>query len=179
MAELSGQGPILFHGATTTVDSAAGQKLGVHGFDTEGNEYVYVDFQSSMAAGEWVVFDSAFAATAIATTSRGWVGVVISTVSASDRYGWVMVRGTHSAAWVTSDSSLGPPVVGTTEPGPGAIASPASGTGGVAVWGVAVTGTNTSGTTATTSVTGTSVLATTMVYLNYPFITGAVGQVTS
>src|SRR5688572_24600587 len=111
MAELSGQGPIIHHGATTVIDTSAYNKLGTRARDNDGNEYVYVDFQESCIAGEWVSFTSAFAASQLTSTSVGWVGVVIGTVSASDRFGWVQVYGVHSAAWATSGSSSGFPVV--------------------------------------------------------------------
>lgn len=177
MAELSAQGPIAVHGATSIVDTAAGNKLGARATDVDGNEYVYVDFQESCIEGEWVSFDSAYAAVQLTSTARGWVGVVMGTVSASDRYGWVMVRGVHTAAWVTSGSSVGP-VVATVTTDIGNV-SVAAATGGVAVFGVAlITAPDTCASTASDPA-GTSLSGVSTVYLNYPFITGDIAQATS
>ncbi len=169
MAELSGQGPIIQHGATTVVDSTAMNKLGVHAFDVDGNEYIYVDFQESMLPGEWCVFNgSTFAASQIAATSIGFVGVVVGTVSASDRFGWVQIRGYHAAAAISSGSSVGPVVVHTTAVG--ALTNAPAGTGGVGVFGVAIV--SAPDTCASTAV-GLTDAGVSPVYLNYPFITGA------
>lgn len=168
MAELSAQGPILLHGATSVVDTTAGNKLGVRATDVDGNEYVYVDFQEACLPGEWVVFDSAYAASQLVATSRGWVGVVIGTVSASDRFGWVQVRGVHTGALVSSGSSVGPVVAHTTAIG--SLATAPAGTGGVGVFGVALI--TAPDTCASTAIAATDAGVST-VYLNYPFITGA------
>ena len=180
MAELSGQGPVIFSGATSIVDvnSAtvpAPYKLGMHGFDVDGNEYVYVDFQQALLAGEWVVFNQSYAATRItgASTSAslmGWVGVVIGTVSASDRAGWVQVRGIHTAAWATSDATTNgiPVVYATTDQG--GISTAATSGQGTVLYGVHIC--TDPDTCASTALSTSATLAPCTVMLNYPFITG-------
>jgi hypothetical protein len=174
MAELTGQGAIVQHGATSLVDTVAGNKLGTHAFDVDGNEYVYVDFQHSMLPGEWAVFNgSTFAASKTAATSLGFVGVVVGTVSASDRYGWVQIRGYHSAAAISSGSSVGPLAVHTTAIG--SLASAAA-TGLPGVFGVSIV--SAPDTCASTGIALTDA-GVSPVYLNYPFISGAIVQATS
>lgn len=183
MAELSAQGPIAHHGATSVIDTSAYNKLGTRALDVDGNEFVYVDFQQSFLAGEWAAFDSSYAATQLTSTSRGWVGVVVGTVSASDRFGWVMVRGVHTAAWATSGSSAaGQPMIGATTD-VGAIDTLATTAGNVGVFGVYLTGSPdtcaSTGTGGTSTLTGTSILGVATVILNYPFISGATVELSS
>ncbi len=179
MAELSAQGPIALHGATTVVDTAAAQKLGSRATDIAGNVYLYVDFQESCVPGEWVVISSAYAASQLTSTSIGWVGIVIGTVSASDRFGWVQIYGVHSAAYVTSGSSAGQ-VSAYVTTDMGSVIQSVSATGLVGVFGVSMaaqapdTCLSTGSTPAGTSLHGVST-----VMLNYPYISGAVIQASS
>jgi hypothetical protein len=71
--------------------------------DTAGNIYVLVDFQNACNAGEVVVFNAAYEASRPTSTSRGRVGIAVSSPSTSDKKGWVMVYGTYSSAWCTSE----------------------------------------------------------------------------
>lgn len=170
MAELSGQGPILFHGATTVVDTSAAQKLGLRAYDASGNEYVYVDFQESCIAGEWVVFDHNYAASQLTAASRGFVGVVTGTVSASDRYGWVQVRGVHTAAWATSGATTADPVVIAATTDLGHVATGTSADVSVAVFGAKIA--TAPDTCASTALSTSALAAPATVVLNYPFVTG-------
>lgn len=170
MAELSGQGPIAFHGATTVVDSSAAQKVGTRAFDVDGNEYVYVDFQESCIAGEWVSFDSTYLATQLTSTSRGFVGVVIGTVSASDRFGWVQVRGVHTAAWATSGATTVEAVIIAATTDLGHVSTATSADTGIAVFGAHVA--SAPDTCASTALSTSAVAAPCTVILNYPFVTG-------
>jgi hypothetical protein len=167
MAELSGQGPIIHSGATTVVDSTQAIKLGSRATDVDGNEYVYVDFQESFIAGEWCAFTSAFAASQLTSTSRGWCGVVVGTVSASDRFGWVQVFGTHTSAWATSGSSSGNPVVIAATTDLGHINTAAA---GILVYGVLVA--SAPDTCASTALSTSALAAPCTVVLNYPFVNG-------
>ena len=183
MAELSAQGPVLHSGATSVVDDSQIGKLGRRAIDVDGNELVYVDFQQAFIAGEFCVIDSAYAATQLTSTSRGWVGVVIGTVSASDRFGWVMVRGVHTAAWATSGSSAaGQVMIGATTD-VGAIDTLATTAGNVGIFGIYLAGSPdtcaSTGSGGTSTLTGTSILGVATVILNYPFISGATLELTS
>lgn len=184
MAELSGQGPIVHTGATSVVDtntaaSPAPNKLGMKGFDVSGNEYVYVDFQESFLAGEWCVFDQNYAATQITSTSLGWVGLVVGTVSASDRAGWVQVRGINTFAWATSGATTVDPIITYATTDTGGISTDVATTGsGVHISGIHIC--TAPDTCASTALSTSSVLAPCTVMLNYPFITGMqIGQASS
>jgi hypothetical protein len=170
MAELSGQGPIIHSGATSVIDTTQATKLGQRAYDTEGNEFVYVDFQESFIRGEWCVFDHAFAAIQITAAARGWVGVVDGTVSASDRFGWVQVRGVHTAAWATSGATTVDPVVVAATTDLGTIGTGTSADVSVLVFGAHVA--TAPDTCASTALGTSAVAAPCTVTLNYPYITG-------
>jgi hypothetical protein len=178
MAELSGQGPVLHSGATSVVDDTQIGKLGRRAYDVDGNEYVYVDFQEACIRGEWVVFTSAYAASQLTSTSRGFVGVVDGTVSASDRFGWVMVRGIHTAAWCTSGSSSGFPVIAAATTDLGTVDTLGTSVdASFAISGVLVA--SAPDTCASTALSTSALAAPATVILNYPFITGVVSVATS
>lgn len=168
MAELSAQGAIALHGATSVIDTSAAQKLGTRARDVDGNEYVYVDFQESCINGEWVAFTSAFAASQLTATSVGWVGVVVGTVSASDRFGWVQVYGVNTFAWATSGSSSGAPVIIAATTDLGHIATDATSAQTIKVWGVLVA--SAPDTCASTALSTSALAAPATVILNYPFV---------
>lgn len=176
MAELSGQGPVIHTGATSVVDSTQAQKFGMRGYDVDGNEYVYVDFQESFIAGEWCAFNSSFAASQLTSTSRGFVGVVVGTVSASDRFGWVLVRGTYSGAWATSGATTADPVVIAATTDLGHVAT-ATTTLAVHVAGAHIA--SDPDTCASTALSTSALAATCTVILNYPFVSGALVDITS
>jgi hypothetical protein len=179
MAQLSGQGPILHSGATSIVDTSAIVKLGTRAVDVDGNVYVYVDFQESMIDGEWAVFDSAFAASQLTSTSKGWVGVVRATVSASDRFGYVQVYGVATETWVSSGSSAAgiPIVFATTDIG--TISTEATTTASTVVHGVALAGSPDTCASSDAGIAGTSLAGHATVLLNWPFVTGAAAGISS
>lgn len=170
MAQLSAQGPVLHSGATSVVDTSAVVKLGSRGFDTEGNEYVYVDFTESCIAGEWVVFDHSFNASQLTAASRGFVGVVSGTVSASERYGYVCVRGVVTNAWATSGATTVDPVVVAATTDLGHVATGTSADVSIAVRGAKVS--TAPDTCASTALSTSALAAPCTVQLNYPFIDG-------
>lgn len=175
MAELTGQGAICQHGATSIIDTTAWNKLGTRATDVDGNIYVYVDFQEAMLQGEWAVYNgSTFAASQIAATSLGFVGLVVATASASDRYGWLQIYGYNALAALSSGSSVGPAILHTTAVG--SLASATPGTGGVGVFGVSII--SAPDTCASTALALTDA-GISPVYLNFPFVTGAVVSQTS
>ena len=68
--------------------------FGTEAADAAGNRYLYVDFGQALAIGELCGINESWLATELLTTSRGRVGVVVSTISSSDYGGWVQVFGT-------------------------------------------------------------------------------------
>jgi hypothetical protein len=171
MAELAAQGPIAHSGATSVVDSTQAIKFGQRGVDVDGNEYVYVDFQQALGAGEWVAFDHAYAATRLTATSKGFVGVVIGTVSASDRFGWVQVRGVNTFAWASSGATTADPVVIAATTDLGSVGTGTSADTSVAVFGAHVA--TAPDTCASTALSTSALAAPCTVTLNYPYVTGA------
>ena len=170
MALISGPAVAGFDGNTSEVSDTQKHALGRRAFDNDGNEYVYVDFQESCIRGEWVVFDHSYAASQLTAASRGFVGVVDGTVSASDRYGWVMVRGIHTAAWATSGATTADPVVIAATTDLGHVATGTSADVSVAVFGAKVC--TAPDTCASTALSTSALAAPATVMLNYPFVTG-------
>jgi hypothetical protein len=171
MAELSAQGPILHTGATSVVDDVQQGKLGRRAVDVDGNELVYVDFQEACIAGEWVTFDSGFLATQITAASRGYVGVVVGTVSASDRFGWVMVRGVHTSAWATSGATTIEAVIVAATTDLGHVSTATSADVGILIQGAHIA--SAPDTCASTALSTSALAAPCTVLLNYPFINGS------
>ena len=170
MAELSAQGPVVHSGATSVVDDTQIGKLGRRAYDVDGNEYVYVDFQESFIRGEWCAFDSGYLATQLTAASRGFVGIVDGTVSASDRFGWVMVRGVHTAAWATSGATTVDPVVIAATTDLGHVATGTSADVSILVQGAHVA--TAPDTCASTALSTSALAAPCTVILNYPFVAG-------
>jgi hypothetical protein len=76
--------------------------LGIRQMDPDtGYEYLLVDYQAVFAVGDWVVIDNAGLASAISTSSKGRVGVIVET-TVSDNWGWALVVGSVTAKF-TSD----------------------------------------------------------------------------
>ena len=171
MSELSAQGPAIHSGATSVIDSTQMVKLGSRGFDVDGNGFVYVDFQQALAIGEWVSFNSAFAAIRLTSTARGWVGVVVGTVSASDRFGWIQVFGTNTFAWASSDATTTFEAIIAATTDLGSISTVSTSNDGITVYGVHVA--TAPDTCASTALSTSALMAPCTVLLNYPFITGS------
>lgn len=173
MSELSAQGPALHTGATSVVDVNSATvpppcKLGMKGYDVDGNEFVYVDFQESCVNGEWVAFIGDYKASQLGSASLGYVGLVQATVSASDRAGWVMVRGVSATALATSGSSGGFPVIVAATTDLGTIATDGTSANPIVINGILITASpDTCATTALSSSAGQGIAS---VILNYPFI---------
>ena len=170
MSELASQGPVLHSGATSVVDSTQAIKLGQRAVDVDGNEFVYVDFQESFISGEWCAFDSNYAAVQLTAAARGPVGVVAGTVSASDRYGWVCVRGVVTNAWATSGATTVDPVVVAATTDLGHVATGTSADVSVYVQGAHVA--TAPDTCASTALSTSALAAPCTVVLQYPFVSG-------
>lgn len=172
MSELSAQGPVIHSGATSVVDSSGTQavKLGTRAVDVDGNEFVYVDFQESFISGEWCAMDSGYLASQLTAASRGAVGVVAGTVSASDRFGWVCVRGVVTNAWATSGATTADPVVIAATTDLGHVATGTSADVSIAVRGAKIA--TAPDTCASTALSTSALAAPCTVVLMYPFVDG-------
>lgn len=70
-----------------------------------GYEYLLCDYQQVNAIGDWVAIDADGLATTLSTTTKGRVGL-ITEVTVSDNWGWVLVVGSGTAKH-TSDVTTG------------------------------------------------------------------------
>jgi hypothetical protein len=104
MANLVGQGPTAAPFATSEYvgTSVADPRLGTRWKDNDGNEYMIVDFQQALVAGEWVSIDVANLATRLTTASHGKVGIVCGSPTTSDTKGYVQIYGLYAGAAGTS-----------------------------------------------------------------------------
>lgn len=161
---------------TSEVHSSQQETLGQLAADSSGNIYMYVDFQESAIAGEWVVVDHVYAARQISSALAGFVGVVVGTVSASDRFGWIQVFGVHSSAWGTSNITSGEALVVAVTTDLGHVAGMTT-TVGVAVFGAVAR--SAPDTCASTALGTSAVAAPFTVQLNFPYVTRQQGDLTS
>lgn len=149
-----------------TTSEHGGAGLGQRFSDKDGNEFILVDCQEAMLAGEVVVIGPDWNASQITSTSRGRVGVVCAATSASDTYAFVQVYGTFSGALCTSGVTSA-----------GLLFAPVTTDAGAFDQGTTTTGNTIHGawsrTAASTATSpGGFVLALTDVQLNYPFVLG-------
>jgi len=91
-----------FPTSATVGSSVPSPTLGTRWKDAAGNEYMVVDFQQALVAGEWVVVDVANLASRLTTTAHGKVGIVCGAVSTSDTKGYVQIYGLFAGAAGTS-----------------------------------------------------------------------------
>lgn len=94
MAELSAQGPILSGAATSIVQATSLQSFskGQVMRDAAGNEYIWVEYTSTVSSEQPVAISSDFTAGALGTTGRGAFGIAQGGGTSNDS-GWVQVYG--------------------------------------------------------------------------------------
>ncbi|MEK9810911.1 MAG: hypothetical protein VW362_10725, partial [Candidatus Nanopelagicales bacterium] len=90
MAQLSAQGPIAFAHATTETVTSAAHVVGTRGYDSNGNEYRYVQFTNAVGAGGWVVFDGSWNARRVVSADP--LRVVLSVPHYLRPLAWLGVR---------------------------------------------------------------------------------------
>lgn len=161
---------------TSEVHSSQAERLGQLAMDGDGNIYMYVDFQESCIAGEWVVVNHNYAASQLSSTATGYVGVVVGTVSASDRFGWVQVYGVHTSAWGTSGITSGEALVVAATTDLGHVAGMTT-TVGIAVFGAIAR--SAPDTCASTALSTSALAAPFTVQLNFPYVSRQQGELTS
>ncbi|MFA6171974.1 MAG: hypothetical protein WCW77_00525 [Patescibacteria group bacterium] len=96
MAHLTGYTQV-FAGDTSVVDTAAQHPLRTRAFDTEGNEYIYLQGVASTVLYSPVVYDEAGLtvladSAGTAPSNEGPIAVAQAAIVA-DRYGWYMIHG--------------------------------------------------------------------------------------
>jgi len=97
MANLTGS-PQVFHSNTDTIDDSQKVALGTRGFDTSGNEYIYLQGVGSTAAGSWVVYNEDRATTLIVANEVGPVAIAMAAIDATTSYGWYQIYGKNTIA---------------------------------------------------------------------------------
>jgi hypothetical protein len=78
--------------------------------NTGDAEYVYVQGVTSGAAGAWATFTAAGVTTLLAANASGLVGIMLAALDATTDFGFLLVKGSHSAAKVDAAASAGLPV---------------------------------------------------------------------
>lgn len=97
MALLTGRTQI-FSGDTSVVDTVQQHVLGTRAMDPDGNEYVYMQGVSSLAAGDWVSFDEAYVTTRLITNAIGRVAIAMAAITATTSFGWFQIWGKNTIA---------------------------------------------------------------------------------
>jgi len=96
MASLTGL-TTAFEANTAVVDTTLQYALGTRGFDTDGNEYIYLAGVTSNVANAAVTYDEAYATTLAIASAVGPIAISQAAVDATDEYGWFLVRGEGTA----------------------------------------------------------------------------------
>jgi hypothetical protein len=104
MAQLSAQGPVAGPHPTSVNSTVAGVTVGTRMRDTEGNEYIYVKLGETLTAGQWVLLRTPSAATRVATTSAGPIGIVTCNSTSVD-YCWVQIYGDYATAQISNSEA--------------------------------------------------------------------------
>lgn len=98
-----------------TTSEYGGADLGRMFRDGSGGIFMLVDCQEAFVAGEVVVINQSFQASQATSTSRGAIGVIMSTPTTSDTYAWAQVYGSCAIAICASGvTSAGELVLGVT-----------------------------------------------------------------
>ena len=168
MAELSG-GPQLFAANTSDSSSTAKHTVGFLAHDTSYNQYRYVQFNFAAINGEVVSMDGTWTAGRLTNTSRGFVGVALTTHTAN-YYGWAQVFGVNAFVWADTGVTTADPVIAPATTDLGHVAVATSADTGIAIFNMKFTVApdscaSTALGTSAVSAPGTAILA-------YPFITG-------
>ncbi len=86
-----------FDSDTAQIDGTKRTQLGTRAFDSDGNEYIYLQGVASTAAGDWVSFDEAHVTTRLAGNAVGRVAIAMGATVASS-YGWYQIYGKNTIA---------------------------------------------------------------------------------
>lgn len=91
--------PITFAGKTTDIMTVLPAPLGTRALDTDGNEFMLVQGVASLdGTHNWVSLDENIVTTLLAANAVGRVGVVMSVLDATTKYGWAQVYGKNTIA---------------------------------------------------------------------------------
>ena len=100
--------PIVAMDGLTQVDTAKRYVLGTE--VSIGNDaFIYMQGVTSGAAGAWVTYTSAGVTTLLAGNAIGRVGIMMSALDATTKYGWAQLKGTNTLAktdTVAADKAL-------------------------------------------------------------------------
>ena len=96
MANLTGTSQA-FHADTSIVDTSQSATLGTRAWDSEGNEYVYLQGTASVAAGTWVTTRTGYITEILTANAIGRVAISMAAVTAN-KYGWFQVFGKNAVA---------------------------------------------------------------------------------
>ncbi len=109
MAALTGYNKI-FAGQTTTVDTEKKHNFGARAFDSDGNEFIYMQGVGSTVAGSWVTMDEDHVTTLITASAVGRVAIAMAAIDATTDYGWFQIYGTNTLAISDDDITVDKPL---------------------------------------------------------------------
>jgi len=109
MAALTGYNKI-FAGQTTTVDTEKKHNFGARAFDSDGNEFIYMQGVGSAIAGSWVSFDENHVTTLATASAVGRVAIAMAAIDATTDYGWFQIYGTNTLALAKADITVDKPL---------------------------------------------------------------------
>lgn len=107
MPNLTGA-PQIFSGDTDVVDTVLQHPLGSRAYDSDGNEYIYLEGVADTAQYDAVTYDENYATTRSTANAVGCLAVAQAAIVASS-YGWYLIKGSGTvnvAAAVTADKQL-------------------------------------------------------------------------
>ena len=109
MAALTGYNKI-FAGQTTTIDTDKKHNFGARAFDSDGNEYIYLQGVTSAVAGSWVTMDEDHVTTLITASAVGRVAIAMAAIDATTDYGWFQIYGKNTLAIADDDITIDKPL---------------------------------------------------------------------
>jgi len=96
MAQLQQKG-LIFEGDTSKVYTSAVHTPGTVAFDSDGNEYIFMQGVSGITSTtNWVSFDENFVTTLLAANAVGRVAIAMAQIDATTKYGWFQIYGKNA-----------------------------------------------------------------------------------
>lgn len=111
MAKIVGHAMASISADLTAVDTTQRNELGTCVQDKAGAEYIYLAGVGSLAAGDWVLYNSTTATDSFLTTRlintplAGFVACAMAAVTATTSFGWFQIRGKVTGANIATDAA--------------------------------------------------------------------------
>jgi hypothetical protein len=132
MAKIVGHAMASISADLTAVDTSQRNELGTVVQDKAGAEYIYLAGVASLAAGDWVMYNSTTATDSFLTTRMvstplaGFAAVAMAAVTATTSFGWFQIRGKVLVANIATGAADGSILAQGATPGRAAIGATAT-----------------------------------------------------